>query len=182
MQHFKVRGSDTNSFLIPHNTNQVELRLDNIGRPCMKDTFMLFEWILEACRLKRAITYHLPTRNAGRVHLDSNNPGACQPDHVYFGPPRSPLCMKTLEHCTPAKAHLSSLCFSRETHCVKITGVRGTGVNGPARLWLFFFAEIRMVRSRAKSMKGAETCPRFLSGHSALLSGGPPAVQSLSQA
>lgn len=41
---------------------------------------------------------------------------------------------------------------------------------------------MRMVRSRAKRMKGAEICPRFFSGHSALLSGLPPAGQSWSQA
>lgn len=87
MHHFKVRGSDTNTGLFK------ELQLDNIRGPCMKDTSRLFEWIVEARRLNRAITYHLLIRNAGRVHLDSNDPGACQPDRVYFRPPPpSPLC------------------------------------------------------------------------------------------
>lgn len=81
MQPFKVRGSDTNAALFK------EIQLDNIRGPCMKDTFRLFEWILEVRILNRAITCHLPMRNTASVHLDSNNPGACRPHHVYFRPP-----------------------------------------------------------------------------------------------
>lgn len=55
----------------------------------MKDTSRLFRWISEASRLNRPITYRLPIRNTASVHLDSNNPGACRPDHVYFRPPPS---------------------------------------------------------------------------------------------
>lgn len=134
-------------------------RITTSGEPCMKDTSRLFEWILVARRLNRAISYHLPIRNAASVHLDSNNSGACRPDHVYFRPPPpSPLCMKTPEHCAPTKERYPPSALK---------SLRGS------RLF-FFFCRNENVRSRAKRVKGAETCPLFLSGHSALLRGLPP--------
>lgn len=117
-----------------------ETGLDNIGRPCVKDASRLFEWILEARRLSRTISHHLPMRSAASARLDSSNPGACRPDHVYFRPPWS-----------TALPQKHAILPQREE----------AGGNGPA--------EMRMVRPWAKRVKGAETCPLFFSAGYPLL-------------
>lgn len=80
--------------------------------------------------MNRAISYHLPIRNAASVHLDSNNSGACRPDHVYFRPP--PPLASVHEDPGALRSHKRAL----SSLCVKITERKPVVFS--------FFAEMRM--------------------------------------